>query len=101
MRYVRHFGLFDYLGLSVNHSGVGRGGVMEPLGGRVGGCDTASGGSLWKKGWRGGKDGGRGSRCAEDGLCTEGFKGDEKTIDYNYSAGILSHAHYRMLMVHK
>ena len=49
--------MFDYLRLSVNHSGVGRGGVMEPLGGRVGGCDMAEGGSLAKKGWSGGKRG--------------------------------------------
>ena len=47
-----NFGLIYYLGLSVNHSGVGRGGVMESLDGSVTRQGMAEEGSVgWGDGW--------------------------------------------------
>ena len=79
---IRLCRLFNYLGLSVNHSGVGRGGVMEPLGGMVRG----SGGSLGKNGWRGGKMAGGAAAVLRMGYALMESRG-RKTFDCNYSAG--------------
>ena len=67
---------------------MGRGGVIEPPGGRVARCDTASGGSLGKKGWRGGKMAGGAAAVLRMGFALRESRG-RKTFDCKnyYSAG--------------
>ena len=86
------FDSLNHLGLSVNHSGVGRGGVMEPLGGRVGGCDTASGGSLGKKGWRGEKMAGGAADVLRMGFALRETKLHRRVFSFTVSRKVYTRA---------